>query len=179
LLTKYFSEGEKDMKVSGYQKKLERRRQAAVMLVVKEKKATAEVGKEFKVGQRSVQKWVKRYREEGLKGIVATKIPGRPWKLTEKQKERFRKILLSGAQACGFSSDLWTCPRVSRMMAEKFGIQYHVHHIAKLLKSLGWSAQRPQHRAIERDEAKIKHWKRYVWREIKKKPKKRRLPSYL
>ena len=167
------------MRPAGYQKKLEQRRQTAVMRVVKEKKETAAVAKEIKVGQRSVQKWVKRYRQKGLKGIVATRIPGRPWKMTEKQKEKFRKILLLGAKASGFSSDLWTCPRVNRVMREKFGIQYHVHHIAKLLRSLGWSAQRPQHRAIERDEAKINHWKRYVWREIKKKPKEKRQRLHL
>lgn len=167
------------MRPSGDQKKLEQIRQKAVMQVVKQKKGTAEVAKKFRVGQRSVQKWVKRYRQRGPKGILATKIPGRPWKLTGKQKKRLEKILLSGAQASGFSSDLWTCPRVSRTVEEQFGIKYHVHHMAKLLRNLGWSAQRPQHRAIERDEAKIAHWKRYVWREIKKKPKKRKLPSHL
>lgn len=167
------------MRPAGDQKKLEQIRQKAVMQVVKEKKGTAEVAKKFRVGQRSVQKWVKRYSQRGPQGILATKIPGRPWKLTGNQKKKLQKILLSGAQACGFSSDLWTCPRVNRMVGEKFGIQYHVHHIAKLLKNLGWSAQRPQHRAIERDEAKIAHWKRYIWREIKKKPKKKRQLSAL
>jgi hypothetical protein len=35
---------------------------------------------------------------------------------------------------------------------------------------MGFSCQRPSRRAIERDEEKIRHWKRHKWPAIKKKP---------
>jgi putative transposase len=70
--------------------------------------------------------------------------------------ERLEKKLLKGAQAAGFPTDLWTCPRVARLISSLFGVTYHVDHIGRLLHMLGWSPQKPERRAIERDEAKIR-----------------------
>jgi transposase len=33
---------------------------------------------------------------------------------------------------------------------------------------LGWSCQKPERRALQRDEAAIAHWKRYLWPQIKR-----------
>jgi putative transposase len=51
-----------------------------------------------------------------------------------------------------------------------FGIRYHVDHIGRLLHSLGWSPQRPQRRAVERNEREIQRWVKEEWPRIKKKP---------
>ena len=48
---------------------------------------------------------------------------------------------------------------------------------SRLLRSLGFSCQRPERRAIERDEPKIEHWKRVEWPAIKKKRAGRSAPS--
>jgi transposase len=79
--------------------------------------------------------------------------------------------LLDGAQAAGFSTDLWTCPRIRLLIKNKFGILYHVDHLCRLLRRMGWSPQKPESRAIERDEDRIRTWKRIQWPRIKKKPK--------
>jgi hypothetical protein len=39
-----------------------------------------------------------------------------------------------------------------------------------LLGQLGWSCQKPERRALQRDEEAIAHWKRYVWPQVKKRP---------
>src|ERR1700743_3731440 len=36
--------------------------------------------------------------------------------------------------------------------------------------ALGFSAQKPERRAIERDEEAVRHWKRHTWPALKKKP---------
>ena len=66
------------------------------------------------------------------------------------------ELLQVGAEAAGFDTDLWTCPRVAKLIRKRFGARYHVDHIGRLLGSLGWSPQRPQRRALERDEARIR-----------------------
>ena len=45
---------------------------------------------------------------------------------------------------------------------------YHRDHIGRLLHSLGWSVQKPERRALERDEEAIARWKRKDWPRIKK-----------
>ena len=58
-----------------------------------------------------------------------------------------------------------------RVIADEFGVLYHRDHIGRLLRSLGWSPQRPQRRALERNEERIRGWIREDWPRIKKKPR--------
>ena len=52
-----------------------------------------------------------------------------------------------------------------------FGITYHVDHLGRLLRALGFSPQQPQRRALERDEAAIQRWIKQDWPRAKKKPR--------
>ena len=158
------------MRPIGDAKTLERRRIQAVRYVMRGKHSTAQAAKKFNVSIRMIQLWVLQYRRRGLRGIKARKTPGRPSRMSIGQKKRLERILLNGAQKAGFSTDLWTCPRIARVIENEFGITYHVDHIVRFLGLLGWSVQKPQRRAIERDEDKIAQWKKYRWVQIKKKP---------
>jgi transposase len=83
---------------------------------------------------------------------------------------RLEEILLEGAQAAGYPSDLWTCRRVAEVVARRFGVEYHPGHVARLLHGLGWSPQKPQRRAIERDDQRVQAWIKQDWPRVKKKP---------
>jgi transposase len=123
------------------------------------------------VDRRSVRRWRAAYETEGVAGVAARPAPGRPPKLTARQIRQLAGHLLDGAQASGFSSDLWTCPRVRVVIRRRFGVRYHVDHIGRLLRSMGFSPQKPERRARKRDEAGIRRWVRKDWRRIKKKPR--------
>jgi transposase len=66
---------------------------------------------------------------------------------------------------------LWTCRRIRTVIQSKFGINYHPHHMCRLVRSLGWTPQRPERKAVERDEKLIQIWVNRDWRRIKKKLK--------
>jgi transposase len=78
--------------------------------------------------------------------------------------------LLKGAQAAGFDTDLWTCPRVAELVQRRFGVEYHVDHVGRLLHDLGWSPQLPTRHSVERDEAAIQRWVHETWPRVKKTP---------
>ena len=101
-----------------------------------------------------------------MKAIPA---PGRPLKLSIEQRKELEKDLLRGAQEAGFPTDLWTCARVTKLIKMHFGITYHVDHVGRVLRSLGWSPQKPERRAKERDHEKIQRWIKQDWPRIKKK----------
>ena len=94
--------------------------------------------------------------------------PGRPPKLSDPQKRKLEKILLKGAMAHGFRTELWTTPRIGQVIEKAFGVRYHPDHIGRLMSWLGWSHQKPERRAIERDEERIKRWTTKEWPRIKK-----------
>jgi transposase len=89
--------------------------------------------------------------------------------LRPKQLQRLIKLLLQGPLARGYRTNLWTTARIALLIGEEFGVQYHPNHIGRLMHRLQWSHQKPERRAIERDDPKIEHWKRQQWPRIKKK----------
>ncbi len=108
--------------------------------------------------------------------MAATKLrkagrAGRKPRLDAAQLERLESLLLAGPEARGFPTPLWTCPRIARLIADQFSVDYHEGHVWKILRTLNWSPQRPAGKARERNEEAIRTWKRQTWPRIKKKPK--------
>lgn len=156
------------MRPVGNAKQLERRRQRAIALL-HEGHAPVEVARLVGVDRRSVRRWNAAHRRDGAAGLAARPVPGRPSKLTARQRAQLERLLLRGARGSGFESDLWTCPRVAHVIGRRFRVRYHVDHIGRLLRSLGWTPQRPTRRAVERDEEGIRRWIKQDWARIKKK----------
>ena len=156
------------MRPHGSPSELERRRHHAIELL-KKGYEPVDVAAIIGVDRRSVRRWKASYRKEGGKGIVAVPASGRPRKLTDKDLKKLEKMLLKGSKAAGFPSDLWTCPRVAHLIHTLFAVRYHVDHIGRILHALGWSPQKPERRAVERDEEGIRQWVKTDWPAIKKK----------
>ena len=158
------------MRRKGSPEELERRRYRALQLL-KGGYDAGEVARRVGVDRRSVRRWKAAYREGGDQALKARAVSGRPPKLSAIQKEELETALLAGPEAAVFATDLWTCPRVRELIRTRFGVRYHVDHMGRLLRTLGWSPQRPQRRAVERDEEKIQGWVKKTWPRIKKKPR--------
>lgn len=158
------------MRPPGSPRTLERRRRRAIELL-EEGFQPVEVASQLGVDRRSVRRWKAAYRKGGETAIQARPAPGRPSALDDKAKARLERLLLKGAKAAGFPTDLWTCPRVAEVIAERFGVEYHVDHIGRLLRGMGFSPQKPTRRAVERDEAAIKRWAKTDWSRVKKTPR--------
>lgn len=118
---------------------------------------------------RTVYHWLETARDHGMQGVAARIHFGAPSKLSNPQRDMLIGHLLQGAQTHGFSTDLWTAPRVQRLIREQFGVEYHVNYVPTLLKTLGFTPQKPERRARERNEAEIAHWLACDWPRIKKK----------
>lgn len=159
------------MRPVGSPEDLERRRRRALELL-KEGHRIGEVAHMLGVQRRSVERWRKVRAERGARALRARRASGRPPKLTSEKRRKLELVLLKGAKASGFMTELWTCPRIAEVIRARFGVLYHVDHIPKLLRQLGWSVQKPSRRAIERDEAEIQRWVKKEWPRVKKTPAK-------
>lgn len=156
------------MRPAGNPETLERRRHAAIALLA-EGWSPVEVARRVGVDRRSVRRWRAAHDRDGPDGVAMRPAPGRPSKLDAKARQRLEKLLLKGARASGFPTDLWTCPRVGDVIRQAFDVDYHVDHLGRLLRSLGWTPQKPERQARERDEAAIRRWVKVDWPRIKKK----------
>lgn len=129
----------------------------------------AEIARILEVDARSVRRWKHDLRWGGKAALRAVPAPGRPAKLSPAQRQRLERQLLQGAQAAGFATDLWTCPRVAEHIERVFGVRYHVDHIGRLLHALHWSPQKPARKAVKREEEGIRRWVKQTWTAIRKK----------
>lgn len=111
----------------------------------------------------SVKGWRRAVEKGGLEALIAKPHPGRKPRLNAKQKQQLLKILLAGPLKAGYHNDLWTCRRMAEVIAKNFGVLYHPDHVWKILHSLGWTCQKPEQRARERDEAAIQRWRTKEW----------------
>lgn len=138
------------------------------MAMVQEGQSQAQVARALGVGSGTVTRWWQAYQRKGDDGLAAKRHPGPKPKLSAYQRKLLQKRLLKGAKANGYSTDLWTCPRIAEVTLRHYGVRYHVDHIPKVMASLGWSCQKPEKRAIERDEERIARWVAKDWPRIKK-----------
>lgn len=150
------------MRTAGSPKSLEKRRLDAISLF---KNGMSQVGiaKKLRVNDRTVRLWVATFRKQGKEGLIAKPVPGRPTKLKASQSKELVRVLDKGALASGYATELWTCPRVARVIEKRFGVRYHVDHVWRLLRSLGFTPQKPERVARERDEVAIRRWVRQDW----------------
>lgn len=137
--------------------------------------AQAEVSRRLGVTPATVCKWRARLRE----GEEAWKRRplGRPAKITPEHRVLLERTLPQGARAHGFLTDLWTLPRIARVLEREGGVRIHPGHLWRVLGVMGWSVQRPEKRALQRDEEAITRWKRRTWPALKKRPAGKAGPS--
>jgi len=118
--------------------------------------------------------------DKGGSAALASKGPAGPKsKLTLEQTQKVTQALVAGPLAHGYKTDLWTLPRVALLIKDLTGVSYHPGHVWRLLGASGFSCQRPERRAVERNEKLIRKWRRVEWPALKKRPARSVAPSSL
>ncbi len=152
---------------SGSADVIEARRRQALRLL-DQGYSLAEVGRMTDCAPSSVMRWRDVRTDGGSQALKVRPTPGRPPELNNAQRQRIIKRLMKGAIANGFTTELWTTTRVAQVIRQCCKVQYHRSHVARLLHEFGFSCQKPERRALERDEARIEEWKRKDWPRLKK-----------
>jgi len=129
----------------------------------------AEVSRQLGVHKQSVNRWHQTWKKKGAKALKKAGRAGRKSRLRTEQLYQLCQGLKEGPEALGYGTSLWTTWRVADLIERQTGQKFHPGHVWRILRSLGWSCQRPVGRAIQRDEPAIQRWKRVRWPEIKKK----------
>lgn len=135
----------------------------------------ADIARRLAVSRQTVSSWAK--ARAAAPRAWRNRTLGRPGGLTDTERKQLSRLLVDGAIAAGFPTELWTLKRVVALIEREFGRSYSTVHAWRLLKALGFSSQRPVGRAVERDEAAIAEWKAKRWPALKKKPAGKAAPS--
>ena len=151
-------------------KGMETRRKQAARLFAAGRLKQAEIARQLGVTRTSVHRWHTAWLRGGTTALRGAGRAGRKPKLEKADLQALDRTLREGALTWGFSTDLWTLPRVARVIKEITGVEYHSGHVWRILRSLDWTRQRPARRAKERNEKAIKQWVAKDWPRVKKTP---------
>src|SRR5947207_14879076 len=109
----------------------------------------ADIARQVGVAHQVVSEWRKAWRQGGREALRSAGPAGRKSRLTDAQFTQVRNALIKGAEANGYSTDVWTVPRVAEVIEHVTGVSYHPGHVWYLLhEQLDWTWQR------QRDEPK-------------------------
>lgn len=127
----------------------------------------AEVAHRLGTSRQNAHRWHRRWQQGGRAALRATGRAGRKPRLDRRQRRQVERALGQGALAHGFDSDRWTLQRVALVIERLTGVRHHPCHVWRILRAMGWTLQRPQRRARERDEEAIARWVKTDWPRIR------------
>lgn len=130
----------------------------------------AQVAAMVNAPRQTVYRWRDVLKFEGIDALRDMSKGGRPARLDAEQLGQLQVVLLEGPAAHGFATPLWTIPRVRLLIEQRLGVKYSKVHVWRLLGQLGFSSQKPNRRARERDDEMAASWKGRTWPGLKKKP---------
>ena len=149
-----------------------KKRVRAGRLLLKGKKP-AEVALAVGVARQTIYTWKALLDEGGIDALRSAPSRGRPPRLDQSTLEDLRRTILQKPTEHGFGTELWTLKRVGVLIERMFGVKFGQTQIWRILGGLGFSPQKPDRRAIERDDDAVQTWKRKTWPALKKKPRAR------
>ena len=120
----------------------------------------------------SVKNWRRRLKQKDgeLQSLARKKGSGRHPKLDDMQKSQLREILLAGAVASGYGSELWTSKIVADLILKTFNIPISPRSVRRLLRSMGFSPQLPTTKSDKYSDQAVLEWANRTWKRLKKKP---------
>ncbi len=146
-------------------KELEKRRRRGMRMLARGV-VQAEVARSCAVSRQTVSRWAEMVAQD--RQAWRRRPLGRPGAMSPAERAKLSKMLIAGAVANGFATELWTLARIAKLIKREFGHAFSTVHIWRIVRELGFSSQRPTGRAVERDEAAILAWKSKRWPALKK-----------
>ncbi len=146
---------------------LERRRKRAGRMFAQEITQIA-IAERLEVSRAAVCQWYAAWKKDKANGLASKGHPGFPSVLTDEKKKKLRSLILKGPRAEGYATDFWTVDRIRHLAKKKLRIALGYTRIWKTVIELGFSCQKPEARARNRDERAIADWKLRTFPRLKK-----------
>lgn len=146
---------------------LQRRRFKAIKLH-KRGLSQYRIAKQLGVSFEAVSNWVEIYGQKGFKGLKTQGQPGPKSPLTDKDRQKLKAAILKGPEAFGYDTGIWTLQRIAAVIRKLAKTTFKTTQTWRIVTALGFSCQKPQTKAKERNEAAIKEWRLKTFPRLKK-----------
>jgi transposase len=100
--------------------------------------------------------WLAKYSDGGEKAFLAKPIPGRPPKVSDEEMRWIAQAVRYHApQQFELEYGLWTLSLIAELINRQFGKSLSLAAVTRIMKLLGFSAQKPLYQAWQQDAAMV------------------------
>jgi transposase len=136
---------------------------------VREGQAVASVAAAYGLNVRTVFRWLSQFVDGGQNALLAKPIPGRPPKVTpEEMRWIARAVRDETPQQFKFPYGLWTLSLVGKLIERQFGKSLSLASVSRIMRLLGFSAQKPLYQAWQQDPVLVQKWESETYPEIRR-----------
>lgn len=133
-------------------------RQQAVK-AIREGQDVTSVSAAYGVNVRSVFRWLADFANGGQNALLAKPIPGRPPKVSaDEMRWLARAVRDNTPLQFKFAFGLWTLSLIAALIEREFGKKLSLASVSRIMKILGFSAQKPLYQAWQQDATLVQQW---------------------
>lgn len=119
----------------------------------------------------AVSQWIKKIKdlpeEQQEEALRMKKSSGRPPLIKKQNRAKLIALIDQGAEAAGFIGDVWTAKRIQATARRELSLRAGVTTIKKFLHQEGFSVQKPEVQASQKNEKAVAGFKG-GWHNLKK-----------
>ena len=116
---------------------------ALMVLLNAEGQKVSQIAKGLKRNPHTVRLWLKRYKEEGIKGLSRRYSPGRPDRKRIRVKAHIGEIIGHSPTDYGYQEYVWTVPLIVHDIKVRLSLTVSSDTVTRALKDMGYSYKRP------------------------------------
>jgi transposase len=122
-------------------------------------RTVADVAGTFGVNERTLYRWLAKFSNGGQQALIGKTKPGRPPKVTpEEMRWIAQTVREETPQQLKFPYALWTLSLIQELIARRLGKSLALASVSRIMKLLGFTAQKPLYRAWQQDPALVRRW---------------------
>jgi len=121
------------------------------LLLVANGRSCTEVGELFGEAATTVQRWVRRFEENGFSGLRDGERSGRPRALDDRSWSRIEADLRRDPKTLGLEANLWDGPLLSEHLRRTYGIKLGVRQCQRLFRHMGFRLRKPRPQVAQAD----------------------------
>lgn len=142
-------------------------RQQAVK-AIREGQDVSRVAAAYGINVRSVFRWLADFANGGQNALLAKPIPGRPPKVNEEEMRWLAKAVRENTPLqYKFAFGLWTLSLIAALIEREFGKKLSLASVSRIMKLLGFSAQKPLYQAWQQDATLVRAWEAEIYPAIR------------
>jgi len=131
-------------------------------------KGVSSVAAAYGINVRSVFRWLADFANGGQNALLAKPIPGRPPKVSEEEMRWLAKAVRENTPLqYKFAFGLWTLSLIATLIEREFGKKLSLASVSRIMKLLGFSAQKPLYQAWQQDATLVRAWEAEIYPAIR------------